>query len=151
MGPIAAFPRRGISRSCATSLSAILLILLRRPEENEFLPLSILCGNEGVISDIQKKYEEMSNQEELDSKVESGDIVEMSPDELDNFFKEDSAGDILFVEDPNELEKKLKWESADTKQALESLVKPIEEKDKHLETPNLIEGERKQSSRLKLK
>lgn len=110
------------------------VVRLKRPEEHEITPLSIFCGNEGVLSKVSELHEAYNKQKELDTKVDQGKIVEMTPEELDEFMREGSEeGDIAFLDDdPETLEKKLKWRSQENVDILKALVKPLEEKDKDL-------------------
>jgi len=85
---------------------------------------------EEIISEIIKRQQELYNQEELIKKEESGEEVHMTPEELDSFMNEGlDDGDLLFIDSPAELEKKLIWESEETQKLNSLLVKPLSEKD----------------------
>lgn len=105
---------------------------LRHPEDHEFLPLSILMGREEIIAEIVKRQQELHDQEEFEDKEAKGEAVHMTPDELDDFMNEGVEGDMLFIDDPSDLEKKLIWESEENQKLLKSLVKPYSEKDNDL-------------------
>lgn len=121
---------------------------LRKPSDDEVMPLSLMCGNETVLSEISKLHKELKSQEELDDKLKRGEAVQMTPEELDSFMDD---GDIVFPDNPADLERHLKWNSEENKQILSGMVLPLEEKDRTLETPDVIEGQRKKSSRLIIK
>lgn len=123
---------------------------LRKPEDNEITPLAFLCGNDSVLSKVAESHAELQKQEELEEKEESGKLVMLSPEELDEFFEED---DLIFPDDPAELEKKLKWESLENKEILKHLVKPMSQKDDILNesNPSVVEGARRRSSTFRIK
>jgi hypothetical protein len=123
---------------------------LRKPDENEITPLAFLCGNDAVLSKVAESHAELQKQEELEEKEESGKIVMMTPEELDEFMQDD---DLIFPDDPEELEKKLKWESFENKEILKHMVKPMNQKDDILNesNPSVVEGERRRSSTFRIK
>ena len=107
---------------------------LRAPNENEIIPLSILMGREEIIAEIIKRQQELHTQEELDSKLEKGDLVQMTPDELEEFMFEDrDDGDIAFLDDPELFEKRARWNSEEMQRMNSLLVKPMEDKDKDVD------------------
>ena len=104
---------------------------LRRATEDEIIPLSMLIGSPEIIGEIAKKRKLLADQEELEEKEAKGEIVEMTPDELDAFMNEGlPEEDIQFIDSPAELEKRLMWESEETQKLNAALVKPLTEKDK---------------------
>lgn len=110
---------------------------LRQPEDHEFIPLSILMGREEIIAEIIKRQQELFDQEELVKKEEAGEVPQMTPEELDAFMNEDLDGDMMFLDNPVDLEKKMIWESEEMQKLNAALVKPMTEKDKDL----IISGE----------
>ena len=99
---------------------------LRQPEEHEVIPLSILMGREEIVAEIIKRQKELHDQEELDEKEAKGDLVHMSPEELDKFME----GDMVFPDDPKEAQRKMIWESEEFQANVAAMVKPMSEKDK---------------------
>jgi hypothetical protein len=110
-----------------------ILTKLRHPKDHEFLPLSILMGREEIIAEIIKRQQELHDQEELDSKEESGEIVHMTPEELDAFMNDGvDEGDMVFLEDAVDLEKQMIWQSEEIQKINKALVKPMSDKDNDL-------------------
>ena len=120
---------------------------LRRPKDTEVMPLALLCGNEAMLSEVTKKNQELQQQEELESKLEGGVIVERTPEELDEFIDD---GDVDFPDDPEQMEKFLQWKSPETQSVLKSMVKPLDEKDAHLNTTARAIGPPRKKSRVKV-
>jgi hypothetical protein len=106
--------------------------LLRQPEEHECLPLAIMLGRDDILSAIKERQEQYGTQEEVRMQLETSDvlkgpsekpdtgIVEMTPDELEEFMNDD--GDVEFENAPEDLLKAMKWGGRDTQMLLENLV-----------------------------
>lgn len=106
--------------------------LLRQPEEHECLPLAIMIGRDDILAAIKERQEQYGTQEEVRAQLESSDalmgsgkaedtgVVEMSPDELEEFMKDE--GDVEFENAPEDLRKAMKWGGRDTQMLLENLV-----------------------------
>lgn len=101
------------------------VVHLASPGDNEYIPLSIFCGRSEIVSEVIKRQQELSLQQEVDRKISSGEFVVMDPDELDAFMEDD--GDILPMEDY-----KGKWVNKEAEATSALFVRPIEEKDADL-------------------
>lgn len=101
---------------------------LRHPEEHEIIPLAILMGREEMVAEIIKRQKELYEQEDLDRKEEAGDLVHMTPEELEAFMDEDD-GDLDFIEDSAAREKRMIWESEEYQKMNAALVQPMTSKD----------------------
>jgi len=121
------------------------LVMLRRPEDHEVIPLAILCGNEAILKEISDKNSEMVEQENIDQKEREGTVKVMTPEELDEFIQ----GDLEFPSDPEQLEKVLKWKSEENQMMLKSMVQPLSKKDDHLKT--FIGGRPDRTSKVRIK
>jgi hypothetical protein len=106
--------------------------LLRQPEENECLPLAIMLGRDDILSAIKDRQEQYHTQETVRAQLEESDAirgpservdtgaVELTPEELEEFMKDD--GDVEFENAPEDLLKAMKWGGRDAQMLLENLV-----------------------------
>lgn len=100
---------------------------LRMPEENEIMPLAALIGSPELLSEVAKKHQEMMEEQKVEEELELeglGEVKEWTPEELEDFINEDSEFD--FIDDPEAFRKHMIWNSLETKQALSSMVVPLE-------------------------
>lgn len=102
------------------------IVRLRQPKESEIIPLSVLTGNEGMVSEILKKHQEIREQEDLDTKLleetssGSGGPTLEDLEELEQAYEDD----LEFIEnDP------LAWASAQDRYTIEQMVKPLEDSE----------------------
>jgi len=103
---------------------------LRQPKENEILPLSILLGNPEIVAEIVKRQQELHTQQDIEERQSKGEVVQMTPDELDGFMKEGLAeGDIEFLDDIDQIKQSALVDSPEFKWMHEMFVKPLSEKD----------------------
>ena len=130
-----------------------MIVRLRPPEEHEITPLSLLCGNEVVLSEVYRLNTQMYDQQDLDLKEDTGQLVVLSPDQIDKFFD----GDIMFEDDPEMMRKNLIWNSDETQMTLDQMVKPMSEKDEDLKKsispeikPNLYKSKREKKAKVRL-
>lgn len=100
--------------------------LLRRPAENEYIPLAVMTARDPMIEALVKKNDEYMQQEqaakELKEEEATGKSEMMSPEELDAFMGED----IVFVDDPEELKRKAALAAPETKWMNDHVVKVLE-------------------------
>lgn len=106
--------------------------LLRQPEEHECLPLAVMLGRDDILAAIKQRQDEYRTQEEVREQLEVSDVltgsgkredtgvVEMSPDELEEFMNDE--GDVEFENAPEDFLKSMKWGGRDTQTLLENLV-----------------------------
>lgn len=106
--------------------------LLRQPEEHECLPLAIMLGRDDILAAIKERQEQYHTQEEVREQLEASDalrgpsekpdtgVVEMTPEELDEFMQDE--GDVEFENAPEDLLKSMKWGGRGTQMLLENLV-----------------------------
>jgi hypothetical protein len=101
--------------------------MLRMPKDNEVMPLAALIGNPEILAQVAKKHEELQQQNEIQDQLEMEELYgeEMSPEELEEFF--DDGSDLEFIDNPEEFQKHLIWNSAETQAALNSMVTPLED------------------------
>lgn len=107
---------------------------LRRMREGEFMPLMMGVGQPELLKSIVEKMQELDVIEKEAENIEletdpgyEGDRP-MTPEELDSFM---SGGDIEFVDDPEEFEKYVAWNSVEAHKIRESLIKPLEDDDSY--------------------
>jgi hypothetical protein len=103
------------------------IVHLASPGENDYVPLSIFCGRSEIVSEAIKRQQELSLQQELDRKIEEGEVVILGPDELDSFMEDE--GDIMPME---EGEYKGRWANKSVEKESALFVRPMEEKDAEL-------------------
>lgn len=97
--------------------------LLRRPEENEIIPLVALIGNPELLKVMNERQELLAEQEKVEEEMgKPGKVQELSPEELDDYINED----LLFV-DEKELEKHLVMNSPHTQNLIKQVVRIREE------------------------
>ena len=106
--------------------------LLRKPEQDEYVPLALALGRDDYVKLVMEKREEFANQEQERFKLmeegllspgvssESDGIIERTPEELEEFMKDD--GDIDFENTPEEMQKLMDWGSKETQAYLENIV-----------------------------
>gem|GEM_PF-3633456 len=104
--------------------------LLRRPGENDYIPLAVMTAREGMVEAFIQKNEELMQQEQAAKDLEleetTGKAEMMSSEELDDFMKED----IVFLDDPEELKKRAVMASPETKWLTNNVVKTLEDEKK---------------------
>lgn len=104
--------------------------LLRRPGENEYIPLAVMTSREGFVEAFVQRNDELKQQEEaakdLEAEGETGKTEMMSAEELDDFLQED----ITFLDDPIELQKYAVRSSPETQWIQENIVRPLESEAK---------------------
>lgn len=114
--------------------------LLRRPGENEFVPLSIMTAREGFVEAFLSRNEEFMQQEkaaeDLEKEAKSGESEMMSADELDKFMQED----ITFLDNPEELNKYAAWTTPESQWVQNNVVKKLDDEveEKKEERPKLL-------------
>lgn len=112
--------------------------LLRRPEDNEIVPLAALIGSPEIMSEIYKKNGELSAQMEAEESVEEGkDPNLMDADELDDFID----GDIDFVDGLDDFVKFANWESVEAKKQREQLIEVVPDLSGNLVKPKKMPEE----------
>lgn len=102
--------------------------LLRRPKENEILPLVGYLASPELLKVVGDRTEELIEQEKVEEEVGSvgQEAVDLSPEELDDYINDD----LLFIEDPKELEKRLVMNDPHTQNLIKQVVKIREEEEK---------------------
>ncbi len=104
--------------------------LLRRPTENEYIPLAVMTAREGFIEAFVQRNDDLRQQEEAAKDLENEEVLgkseAMSEEELDEFMKDD----IVFLDDPEELKKYAVRAAPETKWLNENVVKPLAEEAK---------------------
>jgi hypothetical protein len=104
--------------------------LLRRPDENEYIPLAVMTAREGFIEAFVQRNDDLKQQEEAAKDLEKEETLgmsdAMSEEELDEFMKDD----IVFLDDPEELQKYAVRSSPETKWINSNVIKPLEEEKK---------------------
>jgi len=91
---------------------------LRRPEDHEIIPLAMLTASPEMLKTIIEQNQALVEQDEALESDEDQKVTELTPDELDAMFSDD----LVFLNNPEELEKKLVMESPETKRLVEQLV-----------------------------
>jgi hypothetical protein len=101
--------------------------LLRRPNENEYTPMVIFTAREGIVEAFIQKNDELRSQEEVEKELEEESVKEsdkpLSPEELDDFFKDD----IVFLDDPEELKKRAVRMSPETAWLNKNVIQVLED------------------------
>jgi hypothetical protein len=104
--------------------------LLKRPGENEYVPLAVMTSREGFVEAFVQRNDELRQQEEaakdLETEASSGKTEMMDEEELEKFLEED----IVFLDDPVELQKYAVRSSPETQWINENIVKPLESEAK---------------------
>jgi hypothetical protein len=111
--------------------------LLRRPREDEYIPLMLGLGREELVGAVLEARQQLHIQEQVQAQIEreggtvgpspsSSAVVEMSPEELESFMRD---GDIEFENTPEEIAKALSWGTRETQLVLENLVLAKEDVD----------------------
>jgi len=99
---------------------------LRHPEDNEILPLSILCGSETILHEVLERNKQLAEQDKIEDEIEGrvgSPVNEMSADELDALMND--MGDIDF--DPDEdLLKRMEWDSVEAKTMRKQLIQVLD-------------------------
>lgn len=93
---------------------------LRRMKDGEFIPLSMLIAREDIMTLLSERLEDLKTSEEVDKEIES-EIEEMTSEELEGFIKED----IVFLDDPEEMKRRLAMASPESKWVLKTVIKPL--------------------------
>jgi len=106
--------------------------LLRKPVQDEYVPLALALGRADYVKMVMEKREEFAMQEQERFKLmdegllspgapsKADDIVERTPEELEEFMKDE--GDIDFENTPEEMQKLMDWGSKETQAYLENIV-----------------------------
>lgn len=104
--------------------------LLRRPDENEYIPLAVMTAREGFIEAFVQRNDDLKQQEEAAKDLENEETLgvsdAMSEEELDEFMKDE----VVFLDDPAELQKYAVRSSPETKWINNNVIKPLEEEKK---------------------
>lgn len=104
--------------------------LLRRPDENEYIPLAVMTAREGFIEAFVQRNDDLRQQEEAAKELENEETLgvseSMSEEELDEFMKDD----IVFLDDPVELQKYAIRMAPETQWINNNVIKPLEEEKK---------------------
>jgi len=101
------------------------IVRLRSAGENEFLPLSMLCGSPEIISEVVKKLEELRTQDDVDQEIESGEMLDI--DVLEQRLAEVNNPDIPeFFNSPEEMRLHMYKNNPLNKAILESMVSPLD-------------------------
>jgi hypothetical protein len=104
--------------------------LLRRPNEFEYIPLAVMTAREGFIEAFVQRTDDLKQQEEAAKDLENEEVLgkseAMSEEELDDFMKDD----IVFLDDPVELQKYAVRSAPETKWINDNVVKPLVEEAK---------------------
>lgn len=95
--------------------------MLRRPNKDEFLPLSVLCGRKEIVNEMSTKISDMIEQEENPPSNTIGSLEEL--EELERSQLDD--GDIEFSDDPEALRKFLAWNSQEAKYIRKHVIETI--------------------------
>lgn len=106
--------------------------LLRKPEQDEYVPLALALGRDDYVKMVMEKRQEFSNQELERFKLSeeglrspgvssaASDVNEMTPEQLEKFMEDD--GDIEFENTPEEIQKLVNWGSKETQAYMENLI-----------------------------
>jgi hypothetical protein len=116
--------------------------LLRRPDENEYIPLAVMTAREGFIEAFVQRNDDLKQQEEAAKDLENEEVLgksdAMSEEELDEFMKDE----VIFLDDPEELRKYAIRSAPETQWINKNVIKPLEEEKKVIlekeETPMKI-------------
>ncbi|MFA5163907.1 MAG: hypothetical protein WC441_05330, partial [Patescibacteria group bacterium] len=104
--------------------------LLRRPDENEYIPLAVMTAREGFIEAFVQRNDDLKQQEEAAKDLEGEETLgvseSLSEEELDEFMKDE----VIFLDDPVELQKYAVRSAPETKWLNENVVKPLAEEAK---------------------
>ncbi len=104
--------------------------LLRRPDENEYIPLAVMTAREGFIEAFVQRNDDLKQQEEAAKELEKEEVLgksdAMSEEELDDFMHED----ITFLDDPEELQKYAVRCSPESQWINNNVIKPLAEEKK---------------------
>ena len=104
--------------------------LLRRPDENEYIPLAVMTAREGFIEAFVQRNDDLKQQEEAAKDLEKEETLgvsdAMSEEELEEFMRDE----VVFLDDPAELQKYAVRSSPETKWINENVVKPLAEEKK---------------------
>jgi len=105
---------------------------LRRGDFDNFTPLSVIVGRREWLKELGEKMEEFIAQEDVRAEMDSpppGMITSL--EELEQFEadvrKAQEDGDVHFPDDPEDLQKFLKWNSAQSRYAREKLVQILDD------------------------
>ncbi len=104
--------------------------LLRRPDENEYIPLAVMTAREGFIEAFVQRNDDLRQQEEAAKELENEETLgvseSMSEEELDEFMKDE----VVFLDDPEELKKYAIRSAPETQWINKNVIKPLEEEKK---------------------
>lgn len=105
---------------------------LRRPKENEYMPLSMMIANESIMNLLSERTEALKTQDDVDDAVERDE--DLSVEELDSFIQED----IVFLDDPEELKKRLAMAAPESKWVAKNVIKPLPVTSEEAAAPKLV-------------
>jgi len=100
---------------------------LRRPNDDEILPLAILIGHPEMVSEIVKKRYELYQQEQIDANVEIDS--EIPPEDLIDDPVEDNTDIPEFI-DPKDFGKYMKWMGIASKSTKQGMLESIDDLEK---------------------
>ena len=104
------------------------IIKLRPATEDEFIPLSMLCGRREIVSEIANKLEEMDTQHELDIAEEEGSLSDLeSAERLMDMAKAKQDADIEFLDGPEGFKKYMAMQDPLNRHILQTMVRPLSE------------------------
>ena len=137
-----------VEESVESSIDGETITRYRRPNDNEILPLTIYLGQEGILSEVAKRHQELEEQEKAEiastQETSSGEFVshQLTPEELDDLIglDPDAESDITFPVGSEEARKQAIWNSPATKSYLTNGLMDIRDKDKDLDEFDIIEG-----------
>lgn len=99
---------------------------LRPPEDNEIIPLSILCGSEAVLSGILERNNQLVEQDKIEADIDAGIAAptsEMTADDLDAIMND--FGDIEF-DDDRDMFANPEWNSENARVARKQLIQVLD-------------------------
>ena len=98
---------------------------LRRPEPDEYTPLSLLVARSEWVKELADRMDALEEQTKLKEEEALGiggieELEELEKELLD-------SGDLVFIDDPDELRKYNAWNSPASKHIREHMILPLEE------------------------
>jgi len=120
--------------------------LLRRTDDDEFIPLSLIVGRREWVKDVGEKFQEFQAQEE--AKIKPVEIDSLEDLEVVEEFDD---GDILF-DDPEEMRKHAIWNSPQSKYIREHEIDYVDEDGNEIDKEDLFkkDEEKKDINRSRL-
>ena len=108
------------------------IIKLRQATEDEFLPLSMLCGSPEILSEVVKQIDALRKQTEVDETLDKEEPISIEAFEA-RVNEAMNANIPEFFDNPEEMKKYMYQNNPINKAILESMVKPLDTMNVELE------------------